>query len=122
MTVNKLNDIFIKISVATFFDFLKKLDIDESLDARDEDPFDSQWMDNFNRLENESFDKDDLNIINKIREYVFKESFRVVESDEISARISDDFELIAKDLALNEKNSWPVNYLWKSYEAGIFPV
>ena len=122
MTVNKLNDIFIKISVASFFDFLEKIDIDESLDARDEDPFDSQWMDNFNRLENESFDKDDLNIMNKIREYVFKESFRVVGSDEISARISDDFELIAKDLVLNEKNSWPVNYLWKSYEAGIFPV
>ncbi len=122
MSVNKINDIFIKISVPSFFGFLKNLDIDKYLDARDEDPFDSQWMDNFNRLENESFDENDLNIINKIREYSFKESFRVFGSEEISARISDDFELIAKDLALNEKNSWPVNYLWKSYEAGSFPV
>lgn len=122
MDMNKLNDLYTKISTPSFFNFLKNLDIDKSLDARDEDPFDSQWMDNFNRLENKPFNKDTLDIINKIRECTFKESFKVIGSDEISARISDDFELIAKDLALNEEDNWSVSYLWKSYQAGIFPV
>lgn len=122
MDMNKLNDLYTKISTPSFFNFLKNLDIAKSLDTRDEDPFDSQWMDNFNRLENKPFNKDILDIINKIRECTFKESFKVIGSDEISDRISDDFELIAKDLALNEEDNWSVSYLWKSYQAGIFPV
>jgi len=121
MVKNELNDLLAKISGSMFFDFLKKLDIDESLDARDEDPFDSQWMDNFNRLEKSHFDPNDLDLINKIRECVFKQSFKVVGSDEISGRISDDFEIIAKDIALNQIDKWPVSYLWKSYQNGIFP-
>lgn len=121
MAKNELNDLLAKISGSSFFDFLKKLDIDESLDARDEDPFDSQWMDNFNRLEKSHFDTNDLDLINKIRECVFKQSFKVVGSDEISGRISDDFEIIAKDIALNQVDKWPVSYLWKSYQSGLFP-
>ncbi|MEJ5114937.1 hypothetical protein [Erwinia billingiae] len=104
-----------------FFDFLKKLDIDESLDARDGDPFDSQWMDNFNRLEKNIFDEKDFEIINKIRECVFKQSLKVIGSHEISGRISDDFEIIAKDFALEQIDHWPVSYLWKSYQNSIFP-
>ncbi|WP_246494576.1 hypothetical protein [Brenneria izadpanahii] len=91
MAMNKLNDLYTKISAPSFFNFLKSLEIDTSLDIRDEDLFDSQWMDDFNRLENKSINKDDLDIINKIREYAFKESFKVIGNDEISARISDDF-------------------------------
>ena len=122
MTMNELNDIYAKVSAPSFFDFLKNLEVDEALDVRDEDPFDSQWIDNFNRLEKEIFDKKDIEFINKIRECVFKEYFKATGNHEISARISDDFELIAKDLALNNKDSWPVNYLWGSYQNGVFPM
>ena len=121
MIKNEINDLLAKISCPSFFDFLKKLDIDEYLDARDEDPFDSQWMDNFNRLEKSHFNTNDLDLINKIRECVFKQSFKVIGSDEISGKISDDFEIIAKEIALNQIDKWPVSYLWKSYQSGIFP-
>ena len=122
MTMNELNDMYTKISTPSFFDFLKSLKIDGALDARDEAPFDDQWIENFNRLEKESFDKKYLEMIDRIREYLFKESFKTIGSDEISAKISDDLELIAKDLALNNKDNWPINYLWKSYQNGVFPV
>jgi hypothetical protein len=121
MAKNELNDLYAKVSAPSFFDFLKKLDIDESLDARDGDPFDSQWMDNFNRLEKNIFDEKDFEIINKIRECVFKQSLKVIGSHEISGRISDDFEIIAKDFALEQIDHWPVSYLWKSYQNSIFP-
>lgn len=121
MVKNELNDLLAKISGSSFFDSLKKLDIDRSLDGRDEYPFDSQWMDNFDRLEKSHFDTNDLDLINKIRECVFKQSFKVIGSDETSGRITDDFEMIAKDIALNQIDKWPVSYLWKSYQSGIFP-
>jgi hypothetical protein len=117
----EVNELYSIVSKASFFDFLKKIDGDISLDSRDEDPFDIQWMMEFNRIEKEKFTDKDIDCIKKIREVVFKASFKVIGNPEISGRISDDFELISKSIILKEKNSWAVDDLWKSYQSGIFP-
>lgn len=121
MSNNKLAEIENFLSSALVFDFLKTLDADSALDSRDEPEFDDAWMKEFNSLENESFDADDIEYINSLREKAFKLSFRVVNNSEISSRISDDFELIAKSIVVGKDNGWAISYLWSSYKGGKFP-
>ncbi|NIF22092.1 hypothetical protein [Candidatus Pantoea multigeneris] len=65
MTDTDVNDQYNAVSIASFFDFLKKIDEDGSLDSRDEDPFDSRWMMEFNRMEKERFTDKDIDCIKK---------------------------------------------------------
>lgn len=111
-----------ELSNPCFFDFLKKISIDDVLDSRDADPFDALWVGNFNRLEAITFSKEDVEFINRLREKSFKNSFRVINDSEISSRISDDIELIAKDMIIGNVNEWPVTNLWASYKKGEFPI
>ncbi|ACZ76343.1 conserved hypothetical protein [Dickeya parazeae Ech586] len=110
------------LSSPSFFDFLKNLDVDNALDSRDSKTFDSEWMNNFNRLEKEVFSKDDLDFIDILREKSFKLSFKIIKESEIASRISDDIEIIAKDILKGNTNGWPINYLWQSYKNGKFPA
>lgn len=111
-----------ELSNPCFFDFLKKISIDDVLDSRESDPFDTPWMESFNRLEVITFSKEDVEFIDKLREKSFKKSFRVINNPEISSRISDDIELIAKDMIIGNVNEWPVTNLWASYKKGEFPI
>lgn len=121
MSNNKLAEVENFLSSASVFDFLKTLDADSALDSRDEPEFDDAWMKEFNSLKNEDFDADDIEHINSLREKAFKLSFRVINNSEISSRISDDFELIAKSVVVGKDNSWAISYLWSSYKVGKFP-
>ena len=121
MSNNKLAEVENFLSSASVFDFLKTLDADSALDSRDEPEFDDTWMKEFNSLKNESFDAGDIELINSLREKAFKLSFRVINNSEISSRISDDFELIAKSVIVGKDNSWAISYLWSSYKGGKFP-
>lgn len=121
MSNNKLAEVENFLSSASVFDFLKTLDADSALDSRDEPEFDDAWMKEFNSLKNESFDADDIEYINSLREKAFKLSFRVINNSEISSRISDDFELIAKSVVIGKDNNWAISYLWSSYKGGKFP-
>lgn len=121
MSNNKLAEVENFLSSASVFDFLKTLDTDSALDSRDEPEFDDAWMKAFNSLKNESFDADDIENINSLREKAFKLSFRVINNSEISSRISDDFELIAKSVVVGKDNNWAISYLWSSYKGGEFP-
>ncbi|MFL7890341.1 hypothetical protein [Enterobacter pseudoroggenkampii] len=121
MSNNKLAEVENFLSSASVFDFLKTLDADSALDSRDEPEFDDAWMKEFNSLKNESFDADDIENINSLREKAFKLSFRVINNSEISSRISDDFELIAKSVVVGKDNNWAISYLWSSYKGGKFP-
>lgn len=121
MSNNKLAEVENFLSSASVFDFLKTLDADSALDSRDEPEFDDAWMKEFNSLKNESFDADDIEYINSLREKAFKLSFRVINNSEISSRISDDFELIAKSVVVGKDNNWAISYLWSSYKGGKFP-
>ena len=121
MSNNKLAEVENFLSSASVFDFLKTLNADSALDSRDEPEFDDAWMKEFNSLKNESFDADDIENINSLREKAFKLSFRVINNSEISSRISDDFELIAKSVVVGKDNNWAISYLWSSYKGGKFP-
>ncbi|CAH5149012.1 hypothetical protein AI2839V1_1138 [Enterobacter cloacae] len=121
MNNNKLAEVENFLSSASVFDFLETLDADSALDSRDEPEFDDAWMKEFNSLKNESFDADDIEYINSLREKAFKLSFRVINNSEISSRISDDFELIAKSVVIGKDNNWAISYLWSSYKGGKFP-
>ncbi|EOC1336377.1 hypothetical protein ACI09U_004186 [Cronobacter turicensis] len=122
MTNQKLKEIENFLAKPDFFDFLKTLDVDEALDLRDEPKFDSCWMDNFNLLKSESFDASDVAQIDSLREKAFKLSFRVINDSEIASRISDDIELIAKNIIIGKEDSWAVSTLWAAYKSGKFPV
>lgn len=121
MNNNKLAEVENFLSSASVFDFLETLDADSALDSRDKPEFDDPWMKEFNSLENESFFADDIEHINSLREKAFKLSFRVINNSEISSRISDDFELIAKCVVIGKDNSWAIIYLWSWYKGGKFP-
>ncbi|HDR2846341.1 TPA: hypothetical protein QCK30_004889 [Enterobacter sichuanensis] len=121
MSNNNLAEVENFLSSASVFDFLKTLDADSALDSRDEPQFDDAWMKEFNSLKNEGFDAGDIERINSLREKAFKLSFRVINNSEISSRISDDFELIAKSVVVGKDNSWAISYLWSSYKGGKFP-
>ncbi|MGY5360273.1 hypothetical protein ACXFAT_20975 [Cronobacter dublinensis] len=122
MTNQKLNEIEHFLAKPGVFDFLKVLDVDEALDSRDEPEFDNCWMDNFNLVKSENFDAPDIAQIDSLREKAFKLSFRAVNDSEIASRISDDIEIIAKNLIIGKQDSWAVSYLWTEYKSGKFPV
>ncbi|PWV98710.1 hypothetical protein [Mangrovibacter plantisponsor] len=109
------------LSVLANFDFLKSLDADNALDLRDEPEFDDQWMAVFNALESKTFKADDISFIDMLREKAFKQSFKVIKNSEISSRISDDIEVIAKSFISGDNNNWAVTYLWISYKNKKFP-
>ncbi|MES1760940.1 hypothetical protein ABUU18_24145 [Escherichia coli] len=121
MINNKLIEIDNCLSTPSFFDFLKSLNVDSALDSRDEPEFDDCWMSEFNSLDKESFQDDDIEFIDSLREKAFKYSFWVINNSEISSRISDDIEIISKSFVLGKENSWSITHLWSSYKNRKFP-
>lgn len=121
MINNKLIEIDNCLSTPSFFDFLKSLNTDSALDSRDEPEFYDCWMSGFNSLENENIQDDDIKFIDSLQEKAFKYSFRVINNSEISSRISDDIELIAKSFVVGKESCWSITHLWASYENGKFP-
>lgn len=122
MINSKLVEVDDKLSDSSFFNFLQCLNVDEALDLRDDPKFDTLWMNEFNKLENESLSVTERLNVDTLREKAFKNSFKVINDSEISARISDDIELIAKNFILGKKDSWAINYLWDCYLKGVFPT
>lgn len=122
MSMSELKNLEAVISSGAFFVFLNKVSVDDALDMRDSEPFDSKWMSNFKRLEKVSISNEEKELVNSVREKAFKLSFQVIGESEISSCVSDDFELIAKDILLGNKDSWTITYLWSLYRKGIFPM
>lgn len=64
---------------------------------------------------------DNLNELLMIIEASFKLSFKVCGDSDVSAYISDDFEMISKCLLLNDSEGWPLSYLLNRYLKGESP-
>ncbi|OCG61359.1 hypothetical protein A9G41_10890 [Gilliamella sp. Nev5-1] len=122
MNNNKLNEINHYLSDPINFDFLKALNADQALDLRDEPEFDNQWVNSFNTLNKKSFKKEEIELINILREKAFKLSFQLINHFEIASQISDDIEIIAKSFLAQEYNNWAVTHLWSAYKNKKFPV
>ncbi|MEE6032942.1 hypothetical protein [Avibacterium paragallinarum] len=103
------------ISETNFFNFMEKINEEDFFNLREDESFESEWLENFNDLKKVKLDDDLVEIINQIREISFKNTFLYTQNPEISSYISDDFELISKSLLLNEDN-WILKHLWKAYQ------
>ncbi|WP_180143052.1 hypothetical protein [Desulfoluna butyratoxydans] len=93
-------------------------DFDAILDLRDENPFDQDWITSYKKIEKAWANHNASNDLIELIEKVCKESFLVTsqstDQHEIASYVSDDFDLIAKYLALNVKDSF-VSSLLSTY-------
>ena len=83
----------------------EELDIDDFLDQRDSDPFDSEWVRVYQALEELKKGKtvaDTREIEKKVYITVYEKS----ENDELAGYISDDFGLIIDSKRLNYSDKW----------------
>jgi len=85
--------------------------LDELLDLRDDDSFDKQWLD--------LYEKCDISTKAQTKE-LFLSLSKLTQGHEICSYISDDLELIQKARALGIESKF-LDYLESSYEKGIFP-
>ena len=95
-------------------------DLEELLDMRDDEEFDSEWMrvyDALNEFEIGDFEKKK---IDNIREKSFLKSYNLSGLGDIASCVSDDFEIICKAYLTNYNDMW-VNSLIMSYVNGKFP-
>ncbi|MBQ7231872.1 MAG: hypothetical protein IJX07_01390 [Bacillales bacterium] len=95
-------------------------DLEELLDIRDDEEFDSEWMrvyDALNEFEIGDFEKKK---IDNIREKSFLKSYNLSGLGDIASCVSDDFEIICKAYLTNYNDMW-VNSLIMSYVNGKFP-
>lgn len=112
MNLSKLHQM---ISLSLF----KKSDVgneDKILDYRDEDLFDSEWIDMYNSI-NQKCNQSQFNKykseLELIRKDVFLTSDNFFGHHEISSYISDDFDLIAKAIIIGSKDkriTWLLDY------------
>ena len=95
-------------------------DLDELLDMRDDDEFDSEWMRIYNVLSSTSITENQKKEIDFIREESFIMAYNLSGSSDIASCISDDIELICKAYILNFSDNW-LNSLILSYANRMFP-
>ncbi|MFW5438018.1 hypothetical protein [Paenibacillus apiarius] len=114
------NEIFSVIRTDSFFEnvFLKEVDWDAELDARDTAEFDTAWNSSFESLHD--IYPSESKLIRDIREFAFKQTFRITQNPELAGYTSDDFGLISKAFESKINNEFIQN-LWDSYLQGEFP-
>ena len=122
MKLKKLEELSALIKQENFFDFIgRNVDWDAALDKRDQPEFDDLWVKNNESLKNHVYFEDDSQReVNYLREYVFKEVFKITNNSEVAGYISDDFGLLGEALAKSRMTDWLYEML-KSYMSGKFP-
>ena len=96
------------------------LDEDIVLDMRDRSEFEDEWLRVSNILDEIKVDSKNDELIYEIRKHSFINVYNITKSDELSAYISDDFELISKAIVLGYNDKW-LNSLILSYADFKFP-
>ncbi|MFZ3576302.1 hypothetical protein, partial [Tenacibaculum finnmarkense] len=109
----KLTTKFIK-SLESILETIDLESIDDILDLRDSDSFSNLWKKAWNQIESEKINTE------KEREKIFKLIYSKTESGDLSAYITEDFELIMNFIGLRESN-W-VTSLCQSYFTGKIPI
>lgn len=99
------------IMTALFFDdsYFSNLNIDDVLDMRDDEVFDNKWIQNYELVKNYKIDDDTSQLIDMIREIVFKKIYDITKSSDLAACVSDDFDLMCKAYVLNINSDWLAN-------------
>ncbi|EPY11411.1 hypothetical protein AZ66_16570 [Paenibacillus sp. E194] len=114
------NEILTMIRADGFFErvFEKEGDWDAQLDARESTAFDAAWNSSYETIHKK--DPTESATIRDIREYAFKQTFRLTQNSELASYVSDDLGLIAKAFDSKLANAF-VSRLWNSYLQGQFP-
>lgn len=96
-----------------------ELDVDEILDKREMDSFDSEWVRVYQAVEDQKRDKT-IDDTEDIREKAFMIVYQQSGCGELAGYISDDFGLIADSKLLNYSDMW-LDQLIACYENAIIP-
>jgi hypothetical protein len=91
------------------------------LDSRDAQPFDDEWVRVHKAIEQEKRGSS-LNtaIEDEIRELAFKKAYQNTGNGEIAGYVSDDFDLLARAIAVGYSDPW-LELLLDEYQSGRFP-
>ena len=101
----KLQTIFTIALNEIFVDF-DKSKTDEILDNRDFTTFSDLWTNAYNEIKQTVINPVDKNKIDEIRKDIFMMTFSKTNSSDLSAYITEDFELISSYLLTHDKNTW----------------
>ncbi|MFB4323150.1 hypothetical protein RB298_12515 [Priestia sp. BR_2] len=114
-------EMFSMISAGSFFEnvFDKEVDWNAELDARDTHEFDSAWNSCYEKLH--ELCPSESQTTRDIREYAFKQTFRITRNAELAGYVSDDWGLISTALENSIQIEF-INNLWDSYLKGNFPT
>ena len=97
----------------------KEFDIDDFLDQRDSDPFDSEWVGVYQALE-ELKKRKTVDDTREIEKKAYLTVYEKSEDDELAGYFSDDFGLIADSKRLGYSDEW-LNKLISCYENARVP-
>lgn len=104
-TITELEKEFIK-SLEIILNNIDNEKIDETLDNRDDEVFSDAWTSAYGQTKNNTIKPELRTEINRIRKEIFMLVYQKTNSSDLSAYISDDFELIAFHLLDNTSNIW----------------
>jgi len=96
------------------------LDVDEALTARDDLEFEEKWLHLSRQVKAAKFDDAEIKMTDRLREVAFRTTYEHTSDPEISAEVSDDFEVISMGVASGLQDDFLV-WLLESYIAGRFP-
>jgi hypothetical protein len=122
MKLKKLEELSVLIKQEDFFDFIiRNIDWDTTLEKRDQPEFDDLWVENHESLKNHVYFEDDSQReVDYLRDYVFKEVFKMTNNSEVAGYVSDDFGLLGEALAKSRMTNW-LDEMLTSYMSGKFP-
>ncbi len=91
-------------------------DLDGILEQRDEDPFDNDWITSYNNIDEmwSNFQAPDeiIDLIEEIRKESFLTTSRATQQHEIASYVSEDFDLISKNIVLKVSDSFVESLLF----------
>lgn len=105
------------------YDVFDEDHLNELLDSRDNDPFDTEWCRVDAEIKALRNDRNYTPEIKAEQSKIMEKAFMIVERNiqsELSEYVSDDFGLIYDSLVLNYKDEW-LDKLIKSYKNKIIP-
>ena len=104
-----------------FFEIVKSIlenidieNIDDILDNRDNDEFSELWTNSYNQIKKISLESEVKEKISEARKEIFILTYQKTNSSDLSAYISDDFDLICLQYLSETDNEW-VNKLYATY-------
>ncbi|MDR2223210.1 MAG: hypothetical protein LBE34_10780 [Flavobacteriaceae bacterium] len=94
--------------------------IDNLLEERDDDSFATQWMNEYNAIEEFKQETEYDSLIDTCREKIFKTVYNKTKSPDLSSYICDDFTLFMEALTCEYESMW-LNALLLEYKQGKIP-